>query len=73
MIEIPRGALTADEIAQTAEFFSFGTNDLTRRFNFPPPHVVGYGRDDSSSFPGAYTENEVVKKSMRTATTVRLN
>ncbi len=49
MIEVPRGALTADEIAQTAEFFSFGTNDLTqtgarhepRRLGLVPPHVHG--------------------------------
>jgi len=55
MIEIPRGALTADEIAQTAEFFSFGTNDLTQT-------CLGMSRDDSGSFLGAYTENEIVKK-----------
>jgi pyruvate, orthophosphate dikinase len=46
MIEVPRGALTADEIAQTAEFFSFGTNDLTQT-------ALGISRDDmgSSSCP----------------------
>ena len=55
MIEIPRGALTADEIAHTAEFFSFGTNDLTQT-------CLGMSRDDSGSFLGAYTENEIVKK-----------
>jgi pyruvate, orthophosphate dikinase len=55
MIEIPRGALTADEIAQTAEFFSFGTNDLTQT-------CLGMSRDDSGSFLGTYTENEIVKK-----------
>ena len=55
MIEVPRGALTADEIAQTAEFFSFGTNDLTQT-------CLGMSRDDSGSFLGAYTENEIVKK-----------
>src|SRR5947207_14631444 len=55
MIEVPRGALTADEIAQTAEFFSFGTNDLTQT-------CLGMSRDDSGSFLGAYTENEVIKK-----------
>ena len=43
MIEIPRGALTADEIAQSAEFFSFGTNDLTQT-------ALGMSRDDSGSF-----------------------
>ncbi len=55
MIEVPRGALTADEIAQTAEFFSFGTNDLTQT-------CLGMSRDDSGSFLGAYQENEIVKK-----------
>src|SRR6186713_1532681 len=55
MIEIPRGALTADEIAQTAEFFSFGTNDLTQT-------CLGMSRDDSGSFLGAYTENEIMRK-----------
>ena len=55
MIEIPRGALTADEIAHTAEFFSFGTNDLTQT-------CLGMSRDDSGSFLGAYTENEIMKK-----------
>ncbi|MDB6093944.1 MAG: ppdK [Verrucomicrobia bacterium] len=55
MIEIPRGALTADEIAQTAEFFSFGTNDLTQT-------CLGMSRDDSGSFLGAYQETEIFKK-----------
>src|SRR5258707_12231707 len=55
MIEIPRGALTADEIAQSAQFFSFGTNDLTQT-------CLGMSRDDSGSFLGAYTELEIVKK-----------
>jgi pyruvate, orthophosphate dikinase len=55
MIEVPRGALTADEIAQTAEFFSFGTNDLTQT-------CLGMSRDDSGSFLGAYQEAEVFKK-----------
>ncbi|MBI5387152.1 MAG: pyruvate, phosphate dikinase [Verrucomicrobia bacterium] len=55
MIEVPRGALTADEIAQTAEFFSFGTNDLTQM-------ALGISRDDMGSFLGAYTENEIFKK-----------
>ncbi|HEX2613832.1 MAG TPA: pyruvate, phosphate dikinase, partial [Fibrobacteria bacterium] len=54
MIEVPRGALTADEIAQTAEFFSFGTNDLTQT-------TLGMSRDDSGSFLGAYQEEEIVK------------
>jgi pyruvate,orthophosphate dikinase len=55
MIEVPRGALTADEIAQTAQFFSFGTNDLTQT-------CLGMSRDDSGSFLPAYTELEIVKK-----------
>jgi pyruvate,orthophosphate dikinase len=55
MIEVPRGALTADEVAQTAEFFSFGTNDLTQT-------CLGMSRDDSGSFLGAYQESEIIKK-----------
>jgi len=55
MIEIPRGALTADEIAKTAEFFSFGTNDLTQT-------TLGMSRDDSGSFLGAYAEAEILPK-----------
>jgi pyruvate,orthophosphate dikinase len=55
MIEVPRGALTADEIAQTAEFFSFGTNDLTQT-------CLGMSRDDSGSFLPPYAELEIVKK-----------
>src|SRR5471032_60055 len=55
MIEVPRGALTADEIAQTAEFFSFGTNDLTQT-------CLGMSRDDSGSFLPHYAELEIVKK-----------
>jgi pyruvate,orthophosphate dikinase len=55
MIEIPRGALTADEIAQSAEFFSFGTNDLTQT-------ALGMSRDDSGSFLPHYQELEIVTK-----------
>jgi pyruvate,orthophosphate dikinase len=55
MIEVPRGALTADEIAETAEFFSFGTNDLTQT-------CLGMSRDDSGSFLPGYAELEIVKK-----------
>jgi pyruvate,orthophosphate dikinase len=55
MIEVPRGALTADEIAQTAEFFSFGTNDLTQT-------ALGMSRDDSGSFLPHYAELEIVKR-----------
>ncbi len=55
MIEVPRGALTADQIAETAEFFSFGTNDLTQT-------CLGMSRDDSGSFLPGYAELEIVKK-----------
>jgi pyruvate,orthophosphate dikinase len=55
MIEVPRGALTASEIAGTAEFFSFGTNDLTQT-------TLGMSRDDSGSFLPQYAELEIVKK-----------
>jgi pyruvate,orthophosphate dikinase len=54
MIEVPRGAITADEIAQTAEFFSFGTNDLTQT-------ALGMSRDDSGSFLPAYQGLEIIK------------
>ncbi len=54
MIEIPRGALTADEIAETAEFFSFGTNDLTQT-------CLGTSRDDMGSFLQKYTEEGIFK------------
>jgi pyruvate,orthophosphate dikinase len=54
MIEIPRGALTADEIAQSADFFSFGTNDLTQT-------GLGMSRDDSGSFLPTYQELEITK------------
>ena len=57
MIEIPRGALTADEIAQTAQFFSFGTNDLTQT-------TLGMSRDDSGSFLPKYQEMDIVKKNV---------
>ncbi|NLT71058.1 MAG: pyruvate, phosphate dikinase, partial [Verrucomicrobiaceae bacterium] len=53
MIEIPRAALTADEVAEHAEFFSFGTNDLTQT-------GLGLSRDDSSSFLPAYQDAEIV-------------
>jgi pyruvate,orthophosphate dikinase len=54
MIEVPRGALTADEIAETAQFFSFGTNDLTQT-------CLGMSRDDAGSFIPAYQESEIIK------------
>ncbi|MDP3849318.1 MAG: pyruvate, phosphate dikinase [Luteolibacter sp.] len=55
MIEVPRGALTADEIAKGAEFFSFGTNDLTQT-------ALGISRDDMGAFLTPYIENEVFAK-----------
>ncbi|MCS7034606.1 MAG: PEP-utilizing enzyme, partial [Phycisphaerae bacterium] len=54
MIEVPRGAITADEIARTAEFFSFGTNDLTQT-------TLGMSRDDSGSFLPRYMELGIIK------------
>ena len=53
MIEVPRGALTADEIAETAEFFSFGTNDLTQT-------GLGMSRDDAGSFLAKYKELDIL-------------
>jgi pyruvate,orthophosphate dikinase len=53
MIELPRAALKADEIAQTAEFFSFGTNDLTQT-------AFGISRDDAASFLGIYTAKGIL-------------
>ena len=52
MIEIPRAALTADEIAKEAEFFSFGTNDLTQM-------TFGFSRDDAGKFLDAYYEKKI--------------
>ena len=52
MIEIPRAALTADEIAKEAEFFSFGTNDLTQM-------TFGFSRDDAGKFLGAYYDHKI--------------
>ena len=54
MIEIPRAALTADKIASSAEFFSFGTNDLTQM-------TFGYSRDDIASFLPVYLEKKILK------------
>ena len=54
MIEIPRAALTADRIASSAEFFSFGTNDLTQM-------TFGYSRDDIASFLPHYLEQKILK------------
>ena len=55
MIEVPRAALTADEIAEKAEFFSFGTNDLTQM-------GCGFSRDDSGSFLGEYIKEGIYER-----------
>jgi pyruvate,orthophosphate dikinase len=55
MIEVPRAAITADELAQTAEFFSFGTNDLTQM-------TFGYSRDDVNSFLPDYLKKEILDR-----------
>ena len=55
MIEVPRGAITADEIATVAEFFSFGTNDLTQM-------TLGVSRDDAARFLVPYVEREIYAK-----------
>ena len=55
MIEVPRGALTADEIADEAQFFSFGTNDLTQL-------TFGFSRDDIGKFLGAYQDRKILDK-----------
>ena len=55
MIEVPRGALTADEVAEIAEFFSFGTNDLSQL-------TFGYSRDDSARFLKVYLNKGILKK-----------
>jgi pyruvate,orthophosphate dikinase len=52
MMEIPRACLTADEVAKTAEFFSFGTNDLTQM-------TFGFSRDDAGNFLNYYYENKI--------------
>jgi pyruvate,orthophosphate dikinase len=54
MIEIPRAALTADEIAKEADFFSFGTNDLTQM-------TYGFSRDDAGKFLGIYYETKILE------------
>lgn len=53
MIEIPRAALTAEKIAKEAEFFSFGTNDLTQM-------TFGYSRDDAGTFLPEYVDNKIL-------------
>lgn len=55
MIEIPRAALTADEIAKDAQFFSFGTNDLTQM-------TFGFSRDDAGAFLGAYYDKKIYEQ-----------
>eukprot|EP01025_Chloroclados_australasicus_P037670 TRINITY_DN3849_c0_g1_i3.p1 TRINITY_DN3849_c0_g1~~TRINITY_DN3849_c0_g1_i3.p1 ORF type:complete len:216 (-),score=43.80 TRINITY_DN3849_c0_g1_i3:218-865(-) len=55
MIEVPRAALLADEIAEQAEFFSFGTNDLTQM-------TFGYSRDDIGKFLPGYLDNKILKE-----------
>jgi pyruvate,orthophosphate dikinase len=55
MIEIPRAALTADEVAEEAEFFSFGTNDLTQM-------AFGYSRDDSGKFLAEYVDRGILSE-----------
>jgi pyruvate,orthophosphate dikinase len=55
MIEVPRGALTADEVATEAQFFSFGTNDLTQL-------TYGFSRDDIGKFLGAYQEKKILER-----------
>ena len=55
MIEVPRAALTADVIAESADFFSFGTNDLTQL-------TFGYSRDDVNTFLPDYLEQEILEK-----------
>ena len=55
MIEVPRGALTADEVATEAQFFSFGTNDLTQM-------TFGFSRDDIGKFLGIYQEKKILER-----------
>jgi pyruvate,orthophosphate dikinase len=55
MIEVPRGAMTADQVAQEAEFFSFGTNDLTQL-------TFGFSRDDIGKFLRVYTDKKILDK-----------
>jgi pyruvate,orthophosphate dikinase len=55
MIEVPRGAVTADKVAETAEFFSFGTNDLTQM-------SLGFSRDDAGKFIKEYVVKNIFEK-----------
>ena len=64
MIEIPRAALTADRMARTAEFFSFGTNDLTQM-------TFGFSRDDIGTFMGDYLGNKILDSILSRPSTPR--
>jgi pyruvate, orthophosphate dikinase len=55
MIEVPRGAITADQIAQEAQFFSFGTNDLTQM-------TFGFSRDDVGKFLRIYQDKKILER-----------
>jgi pyruvate,orthophosphate dikinase len=55
MIEVPRGAMTADQVAEAAQFFSFGTNDLTQM-------TFGFSRDDVGKFLRIYQEKKILEK-----------
>ena len=55
MIEVPRGAIVADQIAEEAEFFSFGTNDLTQL-------TFGFSRDDVGKFLRIYQDKKILEK-----------
>ena len=55
MIEVPRGALTADEVAAEAQFFSFGTNDLTQM-------AFGFSRDDAGKFLSKYKQKKILDR-----------
>ena len=62
MIEVPRACLVADKIAKEAEFFSFGTNDLTQM-------TFGYSRDDAGTFLGEYLDKGILEKDPSKAST----
>ena len=64
MIELPRASLRAGEIAQSAEFFSFGTNDLTQT-------TYGISRDDAASFLGTYMAHGIFLRTRSSPSTVR--
>ena len=65
MIEIPRAALTADEIAKEADFFCFGTNDLTQM-------TFGFSRDDAGKFLDAYYDKQDLTRTIRLQNWIRL-